>query len=71
LKCGFVVNIEFPWLGANPDFLVFDHTEEKSFSIGEVKCPFSKKDVCIEEACKDKKRFLGHSEWKNPTKKDT
>ena len=58
-KCCFVVNIEFPWLGASPDFLVFDHTEAKSFGIGEVKCPFSKKDVCIEEACKDKNFYLG------------
>ena len=41
-KCVFFINIEFRWLGASPDFLVFHHTEEKSFGIGEVKCPFSK-----------------------------
>jgi hypothetical protein len=43
--CGFVVNSRFPWLGASPDFLVFDGAEANSFGIGEVKCPFSKKGV--------------------------
>jgi hypothetical protein len=52
-----------------PDFLVFDHTEEKSFGIGEVKCPFSKKDVCIEEACKDKNFYLGIANGKIQLKK--
>jgi hypothetical protein len=68
-KCGFVVNIEFPWLGASPDFLIFDQTEEKPFGIGEVKCPFSKKDVCIEEACKDKNFCLGMADGKIQLKK--
>ena len=52
--CGFVVNSIFPWLGASPDFLVFDGAEANSFGIGEVKCPFSKKDMTVDEACKDK-----------------
>ena len=56
--CGFAVNIDLPWLGASPDFLVFDPKEELSFGIGEVKCPFSKKDVSIDEASKDKQFFL-------------
>jgi hypothetical protein len=68
-KCGFVVNTEFPWLGASPDFLVFDHTEKKPFGIGEVKCPFSKKDICIEEACKDKNFFLNIANGKINLKK--
>ena len=41
--CGFVVNLDLPWLGASPDFLDYDPTEAPSFSIGEVKCPFLKK----------------------------
>ena len=55
--CGLVVNIDLPWLGPSPDFLVFDPKEELSFGIGKVKCPFSKKDVSI-EASKDKQFFL-------------
>ena len=62
--CGFVVNIDLPWLGASPDFLVFDPKEELSFGIGEVKCPFSKKDVSIEEASKDKQFFLQNIDGK-------
>ena len=68
-KCGFIVNIEFPWLGASPDFLVEDHTEQKPFGIGEVKCPFSKKDICIKDACKDKNFFLGITDGKIQLKK--
>jgi hypothetical protein len=41
-------------LGASPDFLVFDGAEANSSGIGEVKCPFSKKDMTVDEACKDK-----------------
>ena len=68
-KCGFVVNNEFPWLGASPDLLVHDPMEQKCFGIGEVKCPFSKKDVCVEEASKDKKFFLGIVNGKSNKKK--
>lgn len=61
-KCGFIVNREFPWLGASPDFLVFDPTEEAQIGVGEVKCPFSKRNLSLQEACKDKNFFL---EWNN------
>ena len=57
-SCGFVVNLKFPWLGASRDFLVFDCKEPTSFGIGEVKCPFSKKNLSIEDACNDKNFFL-------------
>ena len=57
-SCGFVVNLKFPWLGASPDFLVFDSTEATSLGIGEVKCPFSKKNLSIDDACNDKNFFL-------------
>ena len=69
VNCGFVVNENFPWLGASPDFLVFDSTEAKSFGIGEVKCPFSKKDISIDEACKDKNFFLENLNGKIQLKK--
>lgn len=61
-KCGFIVNREFLWLGASPDFLVFDPTEEAQIGVGEVKCPFSKRNLSLQEACKDKSFFL---EWNN------
>ena len=52
-SCGFVVNSKFPWLGASPAFLVFDSTEATSFE-----CPFSKKNLSIDDACNDKNFFL-------------
>ena len=58
-----------PWLGAIQDFLVDDHTEKKPFGIGEVKCPLSKKDICIEDECKDKKFFLDITDGKVQLKK--
>ena len=67
--CGFVVNIDLPWLGASPDFLVFDPKEELSFCIGKVKCPFSNKDVSIEEASKDKQFFLQNINGKSKLRK--
>ena len=35
--CGFVVNLDLPWLGASRDFLVYDPAEASSFGIGKVK----------------------------------
>ena len=57
--CGFVVNGMFPWLGASPDFLVHDtHEVSSQFGLGEIKCPFSKKDQTIKESCTDPKFCL-------------
>ena len=47
-KCGFVVNPKWPWLGCIPDGFISE------FKAVEVKCPFSKKDMTIDEACLDK-----------------
>jgi hypothetical protein len=72
VHCGFVVNSRFPWLGASPDCLVFDGAEANSFGIGEVKCPFSKKDMTVDEACKDKNFCLQKlTAWEDPVKKIT
>ncbi|KAK7918718.1 hypothetical protein WMY93_010002 [Mugilogobius chulae] len=38
-KCGFVVHPDAPWLGASPDGIVFDPTEQPRFDLIEVKCP--------------------------------
>ena len=50
VQCGLVVNAEAPWLRGNPDCFLHDPSEEKPYGIGEVKCPFSKKDMTIEDA---------------------
>ena len=49
-KCGLVINPKWPWLGCSPDGIV----NEKAI---EIKCPFSKKDLTIIEACADKSFF--------------
>ena len=46
-KCGFVVNSTSTWLGASPDFLVSDISEVNKLGGGEVKCPYSKRDMTI------------------------
>ena len=51
VQCGLIINTEAPWLGASPDCLLYDIAEPTSFGIGEVKCPFSKKEMTIKEAC--------------------
>ena len=45
VSCGFIVNSQVPWLGASSDCLLYDPTECKPYGIGEVKCPFSKKEM--------------------------
>ena len=57
-KCGFVVDSTSTWLGASPDFLVSDISEVTKLGVGEVKCPYSKRDMTIKEACQDKTFFL-------------
>ena len=56
-RCRFVVNPTSPWLGASPDFLVSDITEVNHLGIGEVKCPYAKRDMTIKEACQDNTFF--------------
>ena len=70
-SCRFVVNLEFPWLGASPDFLVFDSTEPTLFGIGEVKCLFSKKNISIVDVCTDKNFFLEKLSGKVMLKKNS
>lgn len=45
--CGLIINPEFPCIGATPDGKVCDHGES---GILEIKCPFSARDMSIEEA---------------------
>ncbi|XP_028416374.1 uncharacterized protein LOC114540378 [Dendronephthya gigantea] len=60
VSCGFIVNGQVPWLGASPDCLLYDPTECTNYGIGEVKCPFSKKEMTIDSACDDPTFFLEH-----------
>ena len=52
-KCGFVIHPEHCWLGASPDGRVKDLSCDQPDGILEIKCPYSKRDVEPEEACKD------------------
>lgn len=47
-ECGFVVNNEFPFLGATPDGKLCDNG---TVGILEIKCPYSARDKTIIEAC--------------------
>ncbi|XP_065067596.1 uncharacterized protein LOC135693138 [Rhopilema esculentum] len=56
-KCGFIISPKWPWLGGTPDGIIFDN----DCPVGglEVKCPFSKRDMTLEEASlKDRTFFL-------------
>ena len=52
-KCGFIIHPEHCWLGASPDRKVKDLNSDQPDGILEIKCPYSKRDVEPEEACKD------------------
>ena len=53
-SCGLVINPKWPWLGASPDSLAKDSNEKNSCGAVEIKCPASKADLTILEACVDK-----------------
>ena len=52
-KCGFIIHPKHGWLGASPDGCVVDTACDEPNGIVEIKCPYSKRDVTPEEACKD------------------
>ena len=55
-KCGFFINPKWPWLGCSPDGIVF----ESKIPVGclEVKCPYSKRDMTMREACMSDRNFF-------------
>ena len=63
-SCGLVVNRTSPWLGASPDFLISDTQEASPLGIGEIKCPYSKRELSIKEACEDLTFYLGTANGK-------
>ncbi|KAM3619822.1 uncharacterized protein V6R79_014096 [Siganus canaliculatus] len=48
---GFVINPDYPWIGASPDGLVTCTCHGDG--VLEIKCPFSSKDCTLTESCKD------------------
>ena len=55
---GFVVNPKWPWLGASPDALAVCHEDPSNYGAVEIKCPSSKVNMSIAEACQDKTFYL-------------
>ena len=55
-QCGLVINPAIPWLGCSPDGIL----AQENVPVGciEVKCPYSKRGITIENAVKDKSFFL-------------
>ena len=39
------------WLGASPNFLVSDISAMTKLGVGDVKCPYFKRDMTIKKAC--------------------
>ena len=56
IESGLIINPKWPWLAASPDGLVI--ADNKCSGAVEVKCPYSKLDMEISEACKDKSFFM-------------
>ena len=58
-RCGLFVHVSSPWLAATLDGLVFDESQQGGQLDGclEVKCPFSCKDISIEQASKSVHHF--------------
>jgi len=50
IPCGLVVRVNNPWLGASPDGLVYDSTEDPPDDIIKLKNPYSVRDLALREA---------------------
>jgi len=55
--CGFIIHPQQCYLGASPDGRVTDKACTQPHGIIEIKCPYSKREVEPEEACKDSTFF--------------
>ena len=65
--CGLFVHPVKGWLGASPNARVHDKDVASPQGIAEIKCPFSKADVTLEVACKDKQFYCTMDMDKNIT----
>lgn len=50
-KSGFIISEDHPFLGASPDAVVYDPTDNEPFGLAEVKCPYSCRNLLPSEAC--------------------
>lgn len=57
-KTGIVIQPNLHWLGASPDGLVLIPSE-KSFGLIEIKCPYSKRNVNVENIISDPDFYIG------------
>lgn len=62
--CGLFLSIEFPFLGATPDGLMY--TGLGMIAVVEVKCPYKHRNSTIIDACKDSKFCLTISDLGEP-----
>ena len=56
IESGLIINPQWPWLGASPNGLLV--TGGRAVGGIETKCPFSKKDETVIDACRDKDFFM-------------
>ena len=56
---GLVVNPKWSWLGASPEALAFISKEPFPYGAIEIKCPSSKINMTIIEACQDRNFYIG------------
>ena len=55
---GLSVHLSFPFIGANPDGKVYDPSENPSYGLLEIKCPFSKRKDTFVQASGDGTFYL-------------
>ena len=56
-KCGLVVPVANPWLGASPDGLVHDPTSDPLDGLVEFKNPYTARNMTLDEAVTNQKSF--------------
>eukprot|EP00794_Sanderia_malayensis_P004347 gene4347-4926_t len=67
MNAGLIINPTWPWLGASPDGIVME--AGKIVGAIEIKCPFTKKDFCINEAATMRDFFMIMNENGKPALK--
>ena len=55
--CKSVINPAWPWLACSPDGIIYNN-EDNAVGAVEIKCPFSKQEMTIEESYKDSSFYL-------------
>jgi len=59
-RCGLVVSVTNPWLGASPDRMVHDPTSDPPDGLVELKNPYSARNMTLDEAVRKLKNFCLH-----------